>query len=903
MGEVKRTSIGLAEGFLKPYIAAQRQGQIVIGAAGGNFAGSPQQLKAYLDALSAELDTKTVVLYPDAGAIANNAVMGHYERVIQMVSKWGYSVEVAWWGQLTKDQPDVDELPDDREIAYLAPEEFLALGDRERPTGHSFAGMLGWLPRFKRYLEKSRREPWGFGRKGEVEVEPPPPQQDVPKYDQGERIDVWSSANHLGYKHILDTSDTGLGKSYDAGRLAPEMFPEARQIIYISREHRNPTTDTLRDWHDLEARHEGLYRDAFGKLRRVDKDQFYVVPPNCGRNKAIGALRSKNIPGADTAELVCTTCPHFEPCRAGAVFGFLNQRAEALAEPRLRAHPDSLPDPGEYDYDHVVLLWEEAGNTINAHRSIEVRDADVSRTIADLVALLPDAFDALRPLLTALHLHMSGEVKQPNKYGWGDAQVRKALPALSDLDLGTIREALKQNPERILNGTQEHGVDVSDLPRGLRKKFTASDNSISERIARELALNWLPDFLEVLLGNTVGSLRIQYGVLTVTLGSDRLTRIAQAAGCNIYLDATATTEDIARSLGLADSSQTLVVRQAVQPPDNLEVIQVTTIGRLGLQQRSDYCTDRVSAVIAQFQKEATGDAAAMDFKRHTNRGDGKRHWWVDDRGINDLETCQTLILVGTPCPNLGDLQAEFTVLYGRPPSEGMERVRYPVQVTGQPEGDLQPYFEMEVSADPAFREFVRRRILASYHQAIGRLRAHRRSKEKLRVVIIADYPLDIPVTLKRASDITPEAASKSERVVMAMLAAAKERITQGQKVTQQAIAAMVDRSQQLVSRYWGLLQTLLESSNSKSSKTSQPPPDPGEIEWMSREYLPLLAESPPDELKAGVLITFEVYSRAVFKTIWDAAPATAQIKILQVLALTLPAGELRALAHAVGVNF
>lgn len=84
------------------------------------------------------------------------------------------------------------------------------------------------------------------------------------------------------------------------------------------------------------------------------------------------------------------------------------------------------------------------------------------------------------------------------------------------------------------------------------------------------------------------------------------------------------------------------------------------------------------------------------------------------------------------------------------------------------------------------------------------------------------------------------------------------------------------------------------------SKTDQPPPDPDETQWMSNEYLPLLAQSPPAELLDGVLLVFEAYG---LKTIWDAAPATAQIQILSSLMLTLPQGELQAFAAALGVDF
>lgn len=770
-------------------------------------------------------------------------------------------------------------------------------------TGHRFSDLGGWLFKLKQKLAKTveRRNTWGFGRNGEVTLEEVVTKSTPAiEYQIDERLDVWGESAKRGVKNILDTSATGTGKSFDAGKATPELFG-VRQLIYVSAEHRNPSVFTLQSWPDLEARHDGLVRDEFDKLRRAKPNEPYVVPPNCGRHDTISALRSKNIRGADTAGLVCQTCPNLEPCRAGAVFGYLHDRAETLSQPRLRAHPLSLPSPDEYDYSNVVLLWDEAAEILKAHRSVEVRVSDLERMIADLAIKFPEVFDKLRPILTALHPYLSGNQKQPNRYGWSDAKVRPLLPKLEGVDVNTIANALLPDLS-FLNTTAEHGVDLADLPRQVRKSFSESDATTAEQVQRELALNWLPDFLNVLLGNVVGSLRIQYGTLTITLPDQRLVQIAQAAKANLFLDATANDEHLARVLGI-DPSSILTVRQAMPDTGNLEVTQIGTMGRLGVgSERSGFCLSRVDAIINQIQQDTPGEVAVIDFKRHTKEGDGKRRWWVDSRGVNDLKDCLALILVGTPCRNLADLEAEFTVLFGRSPKVGSERVKYPIQVNGTPSADLQPYFEMEVSADPEFREFCRRRILADYHQAVGRLRSHRRPGEQLRVYIVADYPLDIPVTLKRASDITPEAATKTERTEMAIRGAVQQLKATGQKVTQRAIATLTGYSQQYISRFRNLLLLLLDTPNSKSSKTGEPPPDPDEVQWMGQEYLPKLAEAPPAELLEGVLTTFEAYGREVFHQIWDAVPAAAQIKILQILMFTLDAGELWSLAQAVGMR-
>ncbi len=773
----------------------------------------------------------------------------------------------------------------------------------EQKVGHRFSDLGSWLFNLKRQLAKTleRRNVWGVSRKGEVKVESKSAKT-LPaiEYQPSERLNVWGEAKKQGYKYALDTSGTGSGKSFDAGIATPELFA-VRQLIYASAEHRNPTTPTLKSWVDLEARHDGLCRDEFSKLRRAKPGQPYIVSPNCSRNDTISALRSKNIRGADTSGLICQTCPNLEPCQAGAVFGYLYDRAKSLRQPRLRAHPESLPDPREYDYSDVVLVWDEASQILKNHRSIDVTAQDLQRAIADLALKSPLVFDALRPVLTALHPYMAGVIKQPY-YGWKDFQIRETLPKVDGVDVAAIREALAPELDEFLNSTKEHGVDLADLPRGVRKQFSDSDTETADQVSKNMSLNWLPDFLDVLLGNVVGNLRIQYGTLTISLRDQRLAEIALSASGNIFLDATATAEDLALVLGI-EPSAILTIRQEIPDTSNLEIVQVATVGRLGVgSDRSEFCQKRVDALINQITADTNGNVAVFDFKRHTSCCDGKRHWWTDSRGVNDLEDYAALTLVGVPCRNLGDWEAEFTVLHGRPPKEGTERVRYPIKVNGAPSPDLQPWFEMEVSADPEFREFCRRRILADIHQAIGRLRSHRRPGQQLRVYFIGEYPLDLPVTLRRASDITPEAATKTERVEIAVRGAVQKLKDAGQKITQTAIAQITGYSQQYISRFKILLQTLLSDSYSKSSKNHEPPPDLGEQQWMSQEYLPLLAESPPDELLEGVLTTFEVYGQEVWRQIWDTTPAATQIKILQALMFTLAPGDLRSLSIVSGVK-
>ncbi|NJK29721.1 MAG: hypothetical protein HC940_06000, partial [Acaryochloris sp. SU_5_25] len=105
--------IALVEGTgVKPYLLSQRLHLPTIGAAGGLWASSPETLYETLKVLSqAASEQPTITLYPDAGAVRNLNVFRQYQRVIRLLEEWGYSVEVAWWGQNYKDNScDIDEL-------------------------------------------------------------------------------------------------------------------------------------------------------------------------------------------------------------------------------------------------------------------------------------------------------------------------------------------------------------------------------------------------------------------------------------------------------------------------------------------------------------------------------------------------------------------------------------------------------------------------------------------------------------------------------------------------------------------------------------------------------------------------------------------------------------------------
>lgn len=110
MKKVMSNIIALVEGVgFKAVRVANRYGQITIGASGALFASSPQQFARFLKEAAVVVESNRCLLYPDAGAVRNYLVMIQYHKLASRVKSLGFELKVAWWGQFTKAQPDIDE--------------------------------------------------------------------------------------------------------------------------------------------------------------------------------------------------------------------------------------------------------------------------------------------------------------------------------------------------------------------------------------------------------------------------------------------------------------------------------------------------------------------------------------------------------------------------------------------------------------------------------------------------------------------------------------------------------------------------------------------------------------------------------------------------------------------------
>ncbi|MGG6265464.1 hypothetical protein ACQ4M3_05600 [Leptolyngbya sp. AN03gr2] len=840
----KRAEINLAEGFLKPLITAQRFGLIVIGAAGGHWIRSPKLLSAYLEQAARELGTNIVVLNADGGAVQNRDVLTQYRATWNQLQSWGYHVKIRWWGQTVKANGDIDEIDQTTfdQAALISVDQFEAIAAQQE-------NLL--VQELKHVLRKltPRMPP----KRGFAPPAAPSASDRILEYQASDRLSVWQSASQRGYRYILDLSTTGGGKSYTTGQITPGDFG-AKQIFYVSNEHRNPTTQTLvQGWTDLEARHAGLVNvvqpDGSSRLQRVSPNEPYSVPPNCNRTQLIGVLRSKNVQGADTASLICGTCPLKECCthNQGNGYGFLYQRREALLATKVRSHPDSLAAPSDYNYGEVLLAWDEAGQSFKVSRKIQVTLSDVDALIRLLLSENTALLETLKPLINALIQLFTAK---SGRFGLSHSEVLARLPELSSINLDHIAQLIEPNLG-FLNTTAEYGVDLQELPRNLRKQFLESDRVKAEQANQLVLKQWFIEFLMVVEQRIPGAyLSFHRQTLTLTMPDSRHRAIANSAKATIFLDATLTPEELARKLQ-CPLHEIFVCRQTAPALENLAIRQITDLGRMGMQ-RGKQQERRLAALIEHY-RSIDPTTKVIDFKKFG--ADGAH--WRDGRGVNTFLDTKTLLIVGAPCPNLLEMLSEFTALTGTVAIETM----------------------------PEFQAWLHQTIQAELIQEIGRLRSHRRSSESLQVVLITDFPVSFEVELLKASEVTVEAATQTEQLTIAIQQAVDYLQAIRQKPTQAAIAEQVGVSQGYISRkFRKLLQLLLDPDRNTSHTHST----------SSSVDLTSVAEEALSACQTPIQVLETIYE--VFlswippsdrQSTWRLLTAQAHIKAISALLLTL----------------
>lgn len=695
-----------------------------------------------------------------------------------------------------------------------------------------------------------------------------------------EHIAAWVEAVSKGWTQILDNSHPGLGKSYNAGQLTAADFG-VDKLIYQDANHRNPSTLPIEtNFVDLPVRHNGFKLDPTRKTPTGEDFKLWTkagetadTDGNCHRTYLFNAFRNKNFTSLDFEESgispICGGCSLKNQCRfaSGDGFGFRFQKRSAIQNySQLRAHPDSTPVTLTNAADQtftVGRLWEEAGTLIKPVRSVDVNLGDFETTVGKLVLLEPNMMSQLQPALKVLHQLFTQKIKSSDRYGFDDASIRALLPPFPEnLDIEAIR--LFSEPDLTfledldsIDITGDKQLKKSAAARYAAKKVVKDSARTAGREFLDLPNYWLPDFLEAWKGD--GSFQSQWGVLSIYRRNPKHSELVKSAQFNIYLDATFKSHQLKFKLGIDEP--VLVIEQQRPDYSNLKVVNVTGLGKLP-KNRSDTLTARVNA-LKETLKKLYPTLGIIDWKQIATQTEGYTEYghFVDGRGVNRFSDVAAIASFGIPYQNIGVLAAQYQVMTG-------ERVNLE-------------------DKDSTFQKYLTELINAEIIQEIGRLRAHRRSKQELTFYFCADYDLNfllnelprVKLESVDAFQLCPEAGNASEQTGHAIVNALTQLWQSKQKITQTAIAKITDISQEWVSRFtqrWGgwqqfkkLLLLLLDSLNSGSNKNLADLDD--DEKWLAREYFPLLiteSESSPETLLEGVAEVAQVLgSRAMRRVI------------------------------------
>ena len=602
-------------------------------------------------------------------------------------------------------------------------------------------------------------------------------------FNNGERLALYGEAAERGFKITLDTTAAGHGKSFDSGLATLETFgidPDDKEnkarIFYLSPDHRNPTNATVEaNYVDLEARHNGLNYDtdrttALGKSHVIRaKNQNPDIPSNCPENQTFLTVAEMGLSafgGKDSP--ICQSCPLLNQ---GCLF-LQNRRYTLTNERLIRADINSI-HPSSDD----ILILDDL-SIENTHQ-ITVEINDVLMMVGKL-QLRADhrLFKILRPILVEIYKGLLAVTTEKHKYGISHREVMKLMPSDDEINqliwehysddwlacdnvwgtpiyhyemINGIPEATKVIGENFIAPSL---IDLRNECYKLLENYAKFINGLQTPEEKQQAIKdnvippWLPALIDCLIGNKRINLRIDNGKLIITKLSKRHRNIIKSAGLSIALDATQNKRDYALSLGIS-LNEILEVSEVKQSTPNLHIHIIKGMGRGG-KQRRDTMQERINVAINAIAKRHQGqNIGLIDHKsavaNYQDLGHKLGYWHKDTRGSNQFLNTQVMVSVGYPCPNLGQVAAEYQTLTGYFPT--------PDQRTGRYGG------------------WVNRKIKAELIQDVGRLRAHLRPDEQLHSYLVADLDDDTISALRLAYptatviiediyDIAPGAASK-----------------------------------------------------------------------------------------------------------------------------------------------
>lgn len=171
-------------------------------------------------------------------------------------------------------------------------------------------------------------------------------------YKPEDRQTFWLEAIRKHYKHILDDSEAGSGKSHAVGDIAPDMIhaSDKTRIWYLNKQYRNPTVASIeKHYWPVPSKHEGLdfiegKKTPLGhpQLARFKWSEGHKEPDvaatciNAGIYQHI--YEKGYFIGAGKGSPICQSCPLFREKSCG----YLKESQKKSNKRQLRADPHQI---------------------------------------------------------------------------------------------------------------------------------------------------------------------------------------------------------------------------------------------------------------------------------------------------------------------------------------------------------------------------------------------------------------------------------------------------------------------------------------------------------------------------------------------------------------------------------
>lgn len=743
----------------------------------------------------------------------------------------------------------------------------------------------------------------------------------------------WDKFNEI-YKEwdkslILESSDTGQGKSHDAGNLTSDYLTGGKgQVYYNDVNHRNPSTETVeRNFTDLDSRNNGLAHDH---ERKTASGYPHVVRPKNGQKPDIEG----NCPEADTFLLlnqdknlimrggkgsaICEICPHYKDDDGKVACSFILDRTATLnSEKEIRLHlAQSVPGKAVAVGDDKpkkpvdVFIIEEAGASLNTNKNILVAKKDFTHAYQELKQKDNDLAYVVEPLHDALYKLFN--VEEMPEYGFDFVDVREVL--LKTLPLIYQRAEEKLFDKWLSNGWDlENSTPETSFWRFISKSISdtlypkwgailnarQSPEQKQAIIKDHVPLNWISLALNAIAENKA-HLRVDHFGLHITKYDRRYRSTMNSYRMVVMLDSTLTRSELAL-ITKFKKSDIVEIRQVKPDYSNYEITIINGIGSCSKKRRAKSDFDlqvRIEKAVGQIHNTHKF-IGVIDHQNFANNYWGYEevgtevksgYWGRDNRGSNDFMRSKALALIGTPLPNLGQAAAEYHALTGN--------VVRPANLSG------------------SYGHYVRSRAKAETYQAIGRSRAHLKP-EPTHIYLIGNEAVTAKDLMQRYPgctvnevdiyDFCPEAAPKGVQrgrgLVEALINAIKGNTSTGSKQIAAQLGVSDSRVRQLGSEIFkdsgieggfavlkSALVLLIESFNTKLTDLAELP----EVaRWVAETYLPLLVDEDLTEAMEQFRSLGVGFGWKTFKKILAATDATVVCKLLsKLLAVAVPSLDL-----------